>query len=458
MIKKALALCLLGCAPLTSQQIPAPTELPGDIFYIKQTLPVGGNRDNLSYTTLDPLRLQLFLAYQHEVVVEDVKSDTVAGKISGANGAFGIALDNTGEFGYVSDGKLNQLDVFDRRTFEVVGIIPTAPNPGTVTFESVSGLIFVTCILPASGRNEAIELADRPMLRTDVRVPPVPTRASQAHPLKREGQPKTLAKGNKSEFTTIIRVIDSNSWRAIADLQLPNHVAFAQAAGDGNLYFGIPEKSEIARMDAEALRERFRRESSDALDAGPTPKEMQLRAGRPFDLVAHGWGNSVPMPKVAMLNLTDSRSVLEEGTIQILFFPLEQGCGEPRALAVDGRHIRLFVACGNMKMNVMNADTGATVATLPTDPGTEALAYDRDRGLIYAASSGSDGSLTIIRQDVTDSYAVIQRLPMPLWARTLSVDPITGLVYLVNDYRKSEPEKHPSAPDQGSFQLNVIGH
>jgi DNA-binding beta-propeller fold protein YncE len=109
-------------------------------------------------------------------------------------------------------------------------------------------------------------------------------------------------------------------------------------------------------------------------------------------------------------------------------------------------------------MAVLNADNGQWVTSLTTGPNTDALAYDFDRGLIYAANSGGDGSLTIIRQSVTDSYAVVQNLPTPHWARTLSLDPVTGLVYLAADYSDLEDAKRAEDSSGRGFQLLVIGH
>jgi DNA-binding beta-propeller fold protein YncE len=96
-----------------------------------------------------------------------------------------------------------------------------------------------------------------------------------------------------------------------------------------------------------------------------------------------------------------------------------------------------------MKLAVVNALTGEVVTSLPTGPGTDAVGFDPDRGLIYTANGGANGSLTVIRQDVTDSYAVIQNLPTRQRARTLAVNPASGEVYLVTDLlgvNLAEPE------------------
>jgi DNA-binding beta-propeller fold protein YncE len=455
-MKIALALCFLGCTALAAQRVPAPTELPGDPFFIKKTWQVGGGGDSLSYMVLDPVRLQLFLAYRHSVVVEDVKSGTAAGRISESSGAFGIALDDTGEFGYFSDGRFNNLNVFDRRTLKVVGIIPTAPNPATVLFEPASNLVFVICKAPLSGQSGAQELAEQPWLRTDVADLRPPIRPGQPQPAARrvQARPATKEKGENEEIKSIVTVIDANSWKALADIQLPGKVAFAQAAGDGQVYFGIPGQKEIARMDAEVLGEKLRREAP--IPAGSTPKQEQLQAGHPL-YPGPQW-QQWRRDAVPALDWSGSHNLVENGASQIIFFPLNQECSEPRTLAVDKRHLRLFVACENMKMAVLNADTGQWVASLTTGPNTDALAYDFDRGLIYAANSGGDGSLTIIRQSVTDSYAVIQNLPTPHWARTLAFDPVTGLVYLAADYSDLEGSKRPRDPAGRGFQLLVVGH
>jgi DNA-binding beta-propeller fold protein YncE len=114
---------------------------------------------------------------------------------------------------------------------------------------------------------------------------------------------------------------------------------------------------------------------------------------------------------------------------------------------------------------VVNTNTGAAEATLTTGPGDDVIGYDQDRGLIFVANGTGYGSLTIIRQDSTiDSYAVIQNLPTEERARTLAVDPSSGDVYLVTDFRGADLTKPGGigtlkmVPVPGSFQVLVVGH
>jgi hypothetical protein len=97
-------------------------------------------------------------------------------------------------------------------------------------------------------------------------------------------------------------------------------------------------------------------------------------------------------------------------------------------------------------------------------PGSPFFIYDAGRGLIYSANGGAQGTLTIIRQDVTDTYSEIQNLPTRQRARTLAVNPTTGQVYLVTDLLGVKLDKPggigtlETAPVKDSFQVLVIGN
>jgi hypothetical protein len=74
------------------------------------------------------------------------------------------------------------------------------------------------------------------------------------------------------------------------------------------------------------------------------------------------------------------------------------------------------------------------------------------------------GSLTVIRQHVTDTYSVIQNLPTQQRARTLAVNPSSGEVYLVTDLRGVDLARTGGigalklVPAPGSFQVLVVAY
>lgn len=460
----SLALFLLASTIASAQTIPAPTDLPDNLFYIKKTWQVGGTRDSLNTLLADPAQLHLFLAYRTTVVVDDLETGATIGNINGTHGAYGMALDDTVEFGYLSDGRFNQIDAFDRRTLKVVGVIPTAPSPSIVLFEPSSELIFAICSQPTTEkpdttrnalnspkpsqvRPEQIRLdgvtSDR--LRTDLpnEMPPgIPPPRPSPHP--GNARPAT-----PSEPKWFITVIDANTWRALADIQLPGKVGFAQTAGGGHVYLGFPGRHEIARLDAVELREKL---LSNMKDPATTPKDEQLQSGRVFEPGPH-WIRD-PGQILDWSNPYQSTNDIRP----IAYFHLQRECADPRALAVDEHHLQLFVACGDLKLAVLNADNGQQEAILSTGPDTKAVAYDFDRRLVYAANAGGNGSLTFIRQDVTNTYAVIQSLPTPHWARAMAVNPVTGQIYLMTDYTDSDSQQRQSSSEKGSFQLLLIGH
>jgi hypothetical protein len=449
---------------LMAQQLPAPTELPGDPFFIKNAWKVGGSEDSLNSMVLEPGQLRLFLAYRHALVISDFKSGTIAGNISGTFGAYGIALDDTDEFGYISDGRFNQVDIFDRRSLQIVGVIPTAPNPTSVVFEPLSALVFVICNEPLSSelvsklpsvrplemRPWARPLEMHPWERTDNELRPIPKPNGRARlNVNQEAKSKV-----NLEYRSYITVIDANSWKALANIQLRGKLNFAQTGGGGHVYIGTSRPFGVVRLNAEILGDYLRNSGAEmhAVEE-TTPKQDQLRIGKPYDSQSLGLRFNVPS-----IDWSDPRKSNEISGDKIIHLGIGRDCEDLRSLAVDERHVRLFLACGNTKMTVLNADTGAQIASLPTGGDTSAITYDPDRWLIYAANNGGDASLTIIRQSVTDSYAVIQNLPVPHGSRALSVDAGTGLVYMAADYSNLDGESRRSNGIKGNFQVLVIGH
>ena len=109
-------------------------------------------------------------------------------------------------------------------------------------------------------------------------------------------------------------------------------------------------------------------------------------------------------------------------------WPIPQ-CEAPHGLAVDTATHRLFSSCENGRLVVVNADTGAIVATLPIGQGTDAAAFDPTRKLIFS-SNGMDGTLTIIREVDANTFVPAGTIKTALSARTMSVDPVSGRLYL----------------------------
>ncbi len=163
------------------------------------------------------------------------------------------------------------------------------------------------------------------------------------------------------------------------------------------------------------------------------------------------------------VNLEDKNElvVLDSQKLAVLHrWPLK-GCEEPSGLALDAKNRRLFSGCSNRVMAVMDADTGRVVATLPIGAGVDATAYDADTHLAFSANG--DGTLTVIRAESPEKYAVVENVATRRGARTLALDPKTHNVYLVTAEFGPAPAPTPENPRPrrtlvpGSFVLLVFG-
>lgn len=104
-------------------------------------------------------------------------------------------------------------------------------------------------------------------------------------------------------------------------------------------------------------------------------------------------------------------------------------CEAPHGLAIDTATHRLFSSCENQRLVVVNADSGALVATVPIGRGTDAAAFDPGRKLIFS-SNGTDGTVSVIREAGADSFAPAGTIKTMLSGRTMAVDPGSGRLYV----------------------------
>ncbi|MEK6303947.1 MAG: YncE family protein [Acidobacteriota bacterium] len=102
---------------------------------------------------------------------------------------------------------------------------------------------------------------------------------------------------------------------------------------------------------------------------------------------------------------------------------------EPTGLALDSEHHRVFVACGNEKLVVLDAENGKVIATLPIGAGVDFAAYDSTLRRIYTAN-GESGTMTVIHQDSADQYSVLENVPTHRGGHALAIDPVTHRIYV----------------------------
>jgi DNA-binding beta-propeller fold protein YncE len=186
--------------------------------------------------------------------------------------------------------------------------------------------------------------------------------------------------------------VDAQTGKVIGNIDLGAGPEFGVTAGDGKLYVNLEEEGNIAEIDAQGMK------------------------------VTRKW---------------------ELGT-----------CKGATGLAIDRVHHRLFSGCntkGAPIMAISDYTAGKYITSIPIGPGVDAAGFDPGTGYAFA-SSGGDGTLTVVHEDSPDKFTLAESVKTMLGARTMTVDPKTHKVYVVS--AKFTPERK-MVPD--SFTLLVLG-
>src|SRR6266516_4475204 len=152
----------------------------------------------------------------------------------------------------------------------------------------------------------------------------------------------------------------------------------------------------------------------------------------------------------------DSRKMTVEAR-----WPLAPG-EEPTGLAIDRKHHRLFAACANKLMAVVNADNGHLITTLPTGSGADGAEFDASSQTAFNPNGG-DGTLTVIHEDSPDKFSVVENVPTQRGARTMTLDPKSHKLFLITAEFGPPPAPTAERPRPrpsiipGSFTLLVVG-
>jgi YVTN family beta-propeller protein len=133
---------------------------------------------------------------------------------------------------------------------------------------------------------------------------------------------------------------------------------------------------------------------------------------------------------------------------------------EPSGIAMDRKHRRLFSVCSNKLMVVVNADNGKVITTLPIGNGPDGAAFDPETGFVF--SSNGDGTMTVVHEDTPDKFSVVENVPTPKRARTMTLDLKTHKVYTVTAEFGQAPAATAAQPRPrppmvpGTFTLLVV--
>ncbi len=107
------------------------------------------------YLALGPFNDWLYVSHGTQVNILNKKTGDSVGVIENTTGVHGIAFDLAEKKGFTSNGRLNNVTVFDLNTNKVLAQIPAGTNPDAIMYEPFSKKI-ITC----NGRSKNLSIID----------------------------------------------------------------------------------------------------------------------------------------------------------------------------------------------------------------------------------------------------------------------------------------------------------
>ena len=139
-------------------------------------------------------------------------------------------------------------------------------------------------------------------------------------------------------------------------------------------------------------------------------------------------------------------------------FPLATG-KEPHGLAFDPQHHRLFAACRNQVMIVLDSNDGHIVTSLPIGETVDMAAFDPQTRSVFA--SNGDGTLSVFHQVSADTYQDVGPIKTGANAKQMDFDANTGQLFLptgtIITTGTSADGKPMRAVKDGTFAILVVG-
>lgn len=181
----SLTLLLSACSAVTpsSYHVSKTVSIPGEVGW--------------DYATIDSNARHVFISHKNEVVVLDADSGIIEGKIPNTLGVHGIALAPDLNRGFISDGKANNVMVFNLKTLKSLYLVKVGNNPDAILYDSSSQHVFAF-----NGKSDSVS------------------------------------------------VINAKTGKKITDIKLLGAPEFAVADGEGHVYVNLENKNELLKIDA----------------------------------------------------------------------------------------------------------------------------------------------------------------------------------------------------------------
>ena len=155
------------------------------------------------YIEVGPVHDWLYVSHGTQVNILNKKTGDSSGVIENTAGVHGIAFDVKNNKGFTSNGRTNNVSVFDLNTNKVLAQIPTGQNPDAIMYEPFSKKI-ITC----NGRSKNLSIID-----------PIQNKVTDSVSIG--GTPETAVSDGKGKFYVNIEdkneiaVVDAKTFKVI---------------------------------------------------------------------------------------------------------------------------------------------------------------------------------------------------------------------------------------------------
>ena len=96
-----------------------------------------GGEGGWDYIIGDPSAHRLYVSHATQIVVADMTSGDIVGRIPDLPGVHGIALAPRLGRGFTSNGRANSSTIVDLNTLQPLGTVPTGANPDSIRYSKI---------------------------------------------------------------------------------------------------------------------------------------------------------------------------------------------------------------------------------------------------------------------------------------------------------------------------------
>jgi DNA-binding beta-propeller fold protein YncE len=129
-------------------------------YHLVKTIEASDSADTWDFQTIDARGRRLYVSHLTEVIVVDVDTNEVIGKIPNTDGVHGVAVAADLGRGFISVGHTDSVAVFDLKTLQKIADVKVGGNPDAIVYDPASHRVFsfnggtndATVIEAASGK------------------------------------------------------------------------------------------------------------------------------------------------------------------------------------------------------------------------------------------------------------------------------------------------------------------